>query len=60
MKDQEQNTNPINFPIQDYSFTNCKMECAVIAGQKKFNCVPWFLPRGREHNKLEPYLNFNL
>ena len=30
---------------QSYTFSNCRLECAIKKSEKIFNCVPWHLPR---------------
>ena len=30
---------------KEYTFTNCRLECAILEVQKRFRCVPWFLPK---------------
>ena len=29
----------------EYTFTNCRLECAILEVQRKLSCVPWFLPK---------------
>ena len=31
----------------NYTFTNCKLECAIKRANRKYNCVPWHLPKVR-------------
>ena len=30
---------------KSYTFSNCRLECAIKKSEKIFNCVPWHLPR---------------
>ena len=30
---------------EEYTFTNCRLECAILEVQKRLRCVPWFLPK---------------
>ena len=30
---------------EEYTFTNCRLECAILEVQKRLGCVPWFLPK---------------
>ena len=33
---------------KEYTFSNCRLECAIKGANKKFNCVPWHLPKVRK------------
>ena len=35
---------------KSYTFSNCKLECAIKNSKAVFNCVPWHLPRVRFGN----------
>ena len=42
---------------EEYSLTNCRLECAILEVQKRLGCIPWFLPKVWEscscsHNSL--------
>ena len=30
---------------KEYTFTNCKFECAVLKVEKELKCMPWYLPQ---------------
>ena len=30
---------------QEYTFTNCRLECAILKVEKRLGCIPWFLPK---------------
>ena len=30
---------------EDYTHTNCELECAILEVQKRLGCIPWFLPK---------------
>ena len=32
---------------KNYTFSNCRLECAIKAAQDKYGCVPWHLPKVR-------------
>ena len=42
---------------EEYSLTNCRLECAILEVQKRLGCIPWFLPKvwescSRSHNSV--------
>ena len=39
---------------KNYTFSNCRLECAINKSEEIFNCVPWHLPRVRN---FVPLLN---
>ena len=45
---------------QNYTFSNCRLECAIKKSEKIFGCVPWHLPRVRNILKLLKLLKFCL
>ena len=28
-----------------YTFSNCRLECSILAAEKKYKCIPWHLPK---------------
>lgn len=32
--------------FNDYSYSSCKMECAILNAEEMFDCIPWYLPKG--------------
>ena len=42
---------------QEYTFTNCRLECGILDVEKQLGCIPWFLPQVKRHQVLRIFLN---
>merc|ERR1712032_419359 len=38
-----------------YTFSNCKLECAIKKSEEIFKCVPWYLPKGETSSTCNPW-----
>ena len=39
----------------EYTYTNCMLECGIKGAEKIVGCIPWYLPRGENSSVCDPW-----